>query len=601
MNGGRIVFLIISLFCLIFSVSGQDNSGSIDDGDLFFDDFFGESDNSESASDDEFFDSFFGESESAESNESESGSNELDTLFEGDIESLFSAEDLIGEIEELGNIDMNLPETEEEPLLVWGGSYRGLVTAEWGYENVWTGKFHFLQPETESLTPGVITNLFFDGRPKNSPRVFGKLVLETDAGGTGVAIGGIPVGNFAIEETEFVLTDENGSDQTFIFDPDNQNEEEENETEEEPATGTAPAVTISIFELFSDFSWENKLFFRFGKHTIKWGVGYFWSPGDVLNLSAIDVDDPTADREGPISLRTHFPFDVHNAYLYIITNGGAKPSEVAIAPKLEFVLGTTEFGLGAYYQKALSPRFMTTVSTSIFDFDVFFEGVLSIGSDKIFYKRSVDQSEAERNPDDAYTTVLDTYEDTQGIYGQATTGFLYAYNKDDIKFSIIGQYLFNMEGYQDNSLLKAAYYHFQNQNGDGVVIAEDPADTNTTTSVDGNRTQPQLRAGDLQNTGVHYAAVTFNWQEILKSDFSASIFILANLSDLSGYINPGISYSFFDEFSVSFSGRLSFGEEGDELTNFAAFIGQDADDYAEKWKGPTFSFTVQANLGSSRF
>ena len=43
-----------------------------------------------------------------------------------------------------------------------------------------------------------------------------------------------------------------------------------------------------IKELFSDFNIGDYVGFRFGKQTVSWGVGYFYSPADVINLTNIN-------------------------------------------------------------------------------------------------------------------------------------------------------------------------------------------------------------------------------------------------------------------------------------------------------------------------
>ncbi|NLM26368.1 MAG: hypothetical protein GX208_09695, partial [Firmicutes bacterium] len=49
---------------------------------------------------------------------------------------------------------------------------------------------------------------------------------------------------------------------------------------------------IYLSELFSDFNYQDKIFFRGGKQTINWGVGYFFSPADVINVGKIYPQNP---------------------------------------------------------------------------------------------------------------------------------------------------------------------------------------------------------------------------------------------------------------------------------------------------------------------
>ena len=90
-------------------------------------------------------------------------------------------------------------------------------------------------------------------------------------------------------------------------------------------------------------------FLRGGKHTIAWGVGYFFSLAGVLNLTAIDQEDPDAEREGPVSLRVNLPIDFHNLYLYVLADPADGGVQLAAAPKAEVVLGGTEIGIGTFY------------------------------------------------------------------------------------------------------------------------------------------------------------------------------------------------------------------------------------------------------------
>lgn len=130
------------------------------------------------------------------------------------------------------------------------------------------------------------------------------------------------------------------------------------------------------------------MFFRAGKHTIHWGTGYFFSPADVLNLTSIDPEEPEEQREGPVSLKTHIPVNVHNGYLYLIVHDIDKPDEIAAAPKIEFVIGNTETGIGAYIRKDDSPRGVVAVTTPFLDLDLFGEAVVSYGSDITFIRET---------------------------------------------------------------------------------------------------------------------------------------------------------------------------------------------------------------------
>lgn len=551
--------------------------------------------------------------EDEEEDLSEENSGTEETADEDDFEDMFD-EDMVEELDPEKQDSAPQDELLVREGVTWGGSFSGALDADWTWNTVATPDFEFTDPEEEILYPRVLSNLFFDARPETNFRVFGKLKLQVsedggDAGITGlesIGIGAVddstlPEG-WTSEENEEGDTEIRNEEGTLLATvpadgdgtaggPGDGESDGEEEEEEEPQTGAPPALELNVFELFSDFSWKDKLFFRFGKHTIKWGTGYFWSPADVLNLTAIDAEDPTADREGPVSLKIHYPFGYHNAYMYFIANADAKPFEIALAPKAEFVIGTTEIGVGGYYQQALAPRFITTVSTSVADFDIFGEGVMSYGSDRVFIRKSRDQSAAEADDEDNFEVVLDTYElETRPVF-QVTAGarYLKSFSEERGSIALIGQYWFNGEGYQDNDLLEAGYYLALNPNTNGLLIQDEEEQP------EGYEDPPALTFNDLLNFGRHYAALTVNW-EIFTTNINFTVLALANLQDWSGLFVPAVSWKLFDYCTIACNARFTFGDPGDEYTNpQALFPGND------DMPGSTLTIGVSISLGSGQF
>ena len=528
---------------------------------------------------------------------------------EEDLDSMFG-EDMV---EELDTETQNT--APQDDLLVeegvsWGGSISGSIGGEWTWDTVATPDFDIEEPAEENLLPGISANLFFDARPDKDFRAFGKVKIDIADDGDGGITGLESIGIGAVDDSslpEGWTSEENEEGDTEIRneegvllatlpaddaeDGEGEEGDDDDEEEEEPQTGTPPALELNVFELFSDFSWNDRLFFRFGKHTIKWGVGYFWSPADVLNLTAIDVEDPTADREGPVSLKIHFPFGYHNAYMYFIANADAKPFEIALAPKAEFLIGNTEIGVGAYYQQALAPRFITMISTSVSDFDFFGEGVMSYGSDRVFIRESRDQSAAEEDQEDNFEVVLDTYEVETRPFFQFTAGtrYLKTFSEERGSLAVIGQYWFNGEGYKNNDLLRPGYYLALNPNTNGLLIQDEEEQP------EGYEDPPTLTFTDLTNYGRHYAALTVNW-EIFKTDINFSVLGLANLQDWSGLFIPALTWKLFDYVTVGVNARFTFGDPGDEYTNQQALFPGNED-----IKGSTLTFGVTFTLGSGQF
>ena len=422
------------------------------------------------------------------------GDNESDVDSGGDSGGLFTG-GLIEEVNATSAIESNLLSTAGVEI---GGRYSFSGSSSWTwtdpaalFENLipdfdvvtaeeWRG---LIAPDLEVFSIDFGTTLFFDARPDEDFRVFGKATVS------------------------YPFDSEGGARE---FDE-----------------------VISIEELFSDFNWNEALFFRGGKHTINWGVGYFFSPADLLNVTEIDPENPEADREGPLSLKTHFPFDAHNLYLYLIANDALAGddnlltwNEIGVAVKGEFVLGSTELGIGGLYQKDVAPSAMFTFSAPLWDVDLFGEAVLRYGSDKTF----VVESAADSYPDD--------------LFFHATAGFivLYSFEAFDSSLNLAGQYSYNGEGYDDPDILK-----------NPIVVG------------------PLLESGalavsDLLNSGKHYAAVSAGWNSLFGSDISLQLFWIHNFSDMSGYLSPTVSISFLDAFSLSMQTPIAYGDAGDEYS-----------------------------------
>ena len=246
-----------------------------------------------------------------------------------------------------------------------------------------------------------------------------------------------------------------------------------------PGTGLPPNLVVNggsnsfnianifyIKELFSDFNIGDYVGFRFGKQTVSWGVGYFYSPADVINLTRINPEDPTAQVEGPLALRTQivFPGTQHAIWAYIIPDNdfaaaaqGAGPylKNTALALKGDILIGDFEFGLGAWYKNQNPAKFMLTTTGTIFrTYSIFSELVLSIGKDNI--------------PED-YTPI---FQGTLGILKNwtkqnLTIGLQYYYNGQELNYghNLAALITFSKFLFSDLSLSLFGQYNFDNNQG----------------------------------------------------------------------------------------------------------------------------------------
>ena len=234
---------------------------------------------------------------------------------------------------------------------------------------------------------------------------------------------------------------------------------------------------------------------------------------------------------------------------------------------------------------------MGLYTATVGEVDVFGEGVLLYGSDRVFVRPSRDQSAATADPDDDLDLVLDTYEVDSAFFAQATVGARYLKEwESGPSLVLVGQYFFNGEGYayDGTGLLPAAARLVLNPGENGLAI-DNPDD-----QPEGYEEPPALAFGDLANWGRHYAGATASVSGLFLDDLSVSAFALVNLSDLSGIATPAVSYRFLDRLTLSLSARFTFGPAGGEYTDPASlFLGGEA--------APTFGLTLDLSMPGGAF
>lgn len=381
-----------------------------------------------------------------------------------------------------------------------GGSFSGTLGPTFMWLNPWNGGSSFFSPDSSSLSFRLKSTLYVDARPVEDFRVhasvkaawpFSSTVLDTDS-----------------EEVS--------------------------------------VPNLKVFELFSDFSVGDSVFFRFGKSTVKWGVGYFWSPADVINLEQIDLTDPTAQREGPINFQAMIPIKgtQNNVYLLaILDEDDIDFDTTALAARAEFLVGNYELGAGVYYRSDTAERAMATITGPIGNFDVFGEAMVSRGSAKSFVT-SIDET----SPYIHYSSLSDSRDK---LFFSATAGLVYADSKNN--FSAAGQYYYNGEGYSDvkrqeliNEAKQAIYkLSMTGHSADSAAVLKGLATA-------------------IYGSGRHYAAVNLSKSELFTEDLSASVLAVANLSDFSGMARPSISWDVTDYFTLNLSAYFFWGDGEDE-------------------------------------
>ncbi len=255
----------------------------------------------------------------------------LHAADEEELFGIFSGSELITESEESGQVlDEDLLSNSDGVEI--GGSYGFITTGSW-YWN--TDNDPLAEDISENLDYSLEARLFFSARPDTNIRVYGESWISSPF--------------VSAEDDPLTPLDESRRFEDIVH----------------------------LDELFADFTIRDSLFLRAGKQTMKWGVGYFFSPADLLSLSEIDPEDPEVDLEGPVGLKVNMASGINNLYLYgIIPEEASVPSDIALASRFELVAGAAEIGFGGYYLHDRNAAGMVTMTGSLWDLDLFAEAVV---------------------------------------------------------------------------------------------------------------------------------------------------------------------------------------------------------------------------------
>jgi hypothetical protein len=347
-------------------------------------------------------------------------------------------------------------------------------------------------------------------------------------------------------------------------------------TYKDPNTGLTSSSTIpniTVWSLYSKFNWQDKVYFSFGKQPLSWGVskGYFQPADDIFAVSAaIDPTNTGAEREGPVSLKVTVPMSVTNNLYFFAglptdTNGGTQvnPADARLAVKGEFSFGNTEAALAGFYAYNDHPRVLAMATTGIGSWNFYGEGVLKYGSERYFIQK------------DAALLPL-------GLIGDQESGKLY--------FSgTAGGYYMD----SDNNLTIALAYMYNGEAQSGVSYED------AVKYYGSNPTQL-----DRAKFGSHYAFASISKGNILHDSLgsdklSASLIAISDLSDLSGYLMPSLTWTFFDYMSLQVGATFNFGPSGSEYIVYG--VGQPFSPTSSLPSAPGAALNLLLTIGTGNF
>ena len=341
------------------------------------------------------------------------------------------------------------------------------------------------------------------------------------------------------------------------------------------SSSTTVSDWLSMEECFTDFSAGDRVYFRFGLHTVSWGTGYFFSPvSDIINTSSIDPENPDDTVSGALNLRTQitFPGTQNCIWLYVIpstdfASGSTNYArDTGLAAKGEILLGDWELGAGGYYRYADSPKVMLTATGSLLNIGIFGEAVYQYGS----------SAQWTSNPDD-WSNKENVFKLTAGINRYWSTP----------KITLAAQYYYDSEkdDYEKNVSKAATYINLLAASG----------------TYSYKKALTSIALLEYQNfMAGHNMAALLNFGRVFgTTDVTASVYGILHIGTLPDSMDSvleqanvstdvldfalasaSLAYSPIDEFTVSAGPYLTW-------TSF--------NDY------PTVSFNISATLGGGSF
>ena len=238
-----------------------------------------------------------------------------DTPYEDDFDSVFDdpAEDIV--VEQPADIDYR-NQFEESKKIVVSGDF--VIRAGGGFG--WTDEPFDGYPEKVAGAYSKAT-ISFDARPDPTIRIFGKLKTEMDS--------------------------DNGSDVWSKLDFD---------------------------ELYCDYNWLDKSFFRLGKFYMTWGQGRLFRPANFME----DCEDGTSFRMTmPNVLDGVTLVSLYKKYPGSPNDGKLHKGDVSLAGHADKTLGPINFSAAMLYNQMDGQRYSGSVKTVILGTDLFADYVLN--------------------------------------------------------------------------------------------------------------------------------------------------------------------------------------------------------------------------------
>ena len=156
---------------------------------------------------------------------------------------------------------------------------------------------------------------------------------------------------------------------------------------------SSDSFDLSLHEFFLDYTLLDRVYLRLGKQVIGWG--YLFDPLGQVKSDGLNMDSPDTSsyfsqdssslwqgRPGVLALRLSYPIQSNNLYLHVVMDERDEDYQVVVVPKVDYVLGKTDFSAALAYRGDRPLQLMGSFSTSVGEVSIVGESVITLGHEE---------------------------------------------------------------------------------------------------------------------------------------------------------------------------------------------------------------------------
>lgn len=286
------------------------------------------------------------------------------------------------------------------------------------------------------------------------------------------------------------------------------------------------ATEVALRELFFDFNYARRVYFRTGKQVLQWGRCYLWNPTDLINIEKKPFIRKIGYREGAYGMKFHAPFGTkYNIYGFIDTGNASYEEDIGGALKFEFLLGGTEMAFSGWAKNNYNGVFGYDISSRLGDIDIAGEASASYGDNTRHIREQ--------------SGVLDIYRKTGEWIPRASVNLSKGFRVGNFndRLTVTSEFFYNHTGYEDDVF------------GDGTVYA---FSTPVGLSMTGTKREYLLGNGlyDPNYSSKYYGALFISLGRFIITDMTLNANYIRNCNDGSGILSTGVSYKDLNDLSA---------------------------------------------------